>query len=82
MLRAMLVESIILLTSTLYGREYLRKKQVYRVIQKLHAAEPDEEIKEKCVSVVDMLIRDEAGPEITEVQEEEEDEDLVIEEIA
>ncbi|KAG1132689.1 hypothetical protein G6F42_002131 [Rhizopus arrhizus] len=83
LLRAMLVEAIILLTSTQFGREYLRKKQVYRVIQKLHAQESDEEIKEKCISVVDMLIRDEAGPEISEIKEdEEEDEDMVIEEIA
>lgn len=80
----MLVEAVILLTTTRYGREYLRKKQVYRVIQRLHAQEVEEDIKEKCVTIVDMLIRDEEAPEITEIKEqkEEEDEDLIIEEIA
>ncbi|ORE06305.1 DUF383-domain-containing protein [Rhizopus microsporus var. microsporus] len=84
LLRAMLVEAVILLTTTRYGREYLRKKQVYRVIQRLHAQEVEEDIKEKCVTIVDMLIRDEEAPEITEIKEqkEEEDEDLIIEEIA
>ncbi|KAI8984579.1 hypothetical protein BDF20DRAFT_860675 [Mycotypha africana] len=87
-LRAMLLEALLLLTSTRFGREYLRKKQVYRVIQRLHLTETDEEMKDKCVSIVEMLIRDEEGAEIKELkpkedeQEEEEDEDMVIEEIA
>lgn len=80
----MLLESIILLTTTRFGRDYLRKKQVYRVIQRLHAQETDDDIKEQCVTIVDMLIRDEEGAEVTVIkpQEEEEDEDMVIEEIA
>lgn len=77
----MLLESLILLTSTRYGRDYLRAKQVYRVIQRLHLTETDEEMKEQCITIVDMLIRDEDKPEITEVKEDE-DEDMVIEEIA
>lgn len=83
MLRSLLIEALILLTSTRFGREYLRKKQVYRVIQRLHLSETDEDLKEKCVSIVDMLIRDEDGAEITEVkpEKEEEDDDMVIEEI-
>ncbi|KAI8144617.1 hypothetical protein BJV82DRAFT_667817 [Fennellomyces sp. T-0311] len=85
MLRTILLDALILLTHTRFGREYLRQKQVYRVIQRLHAVETDEKVKEKCVAIVDMLIRDEAGPEISEVkakeEEESEDEDMVIEEI-
>lgn len=82
-LRTMLLESLILLTTTRFGREYLRKRQVYRVIQRLHAQETDEELKEKCVTIVDMLIRDEEGAEVSEIKpEEDEDEDMVIEEIA
>lgn len=77
----MLLESLILLTSTLYGRDYLREKQVYRVIQRLDVTETDENMKEQCVTIVDMLIRDEDKPETTE-EKEEEDEDMVIEEIA
>ena len=85
-LRTMLLESIILLTTTRFGREYLRKKQVYRVIQRLHVQETDEDLKEQCVTIVEMLIRDEEGAEVTEVkpkeEEEEDDEDMIIEEIA
>lgn len=77
----MLLESLILLTSTLYGRDYLREKQVYRVIQRLDVTETDENMKEQCVTIVDMLIRDEDKAETTE-EKEEEDEDMVIEEIA
>lgn len=77
----MLLESLILLTSTLYGRDYLREKQVYRVIQRLDVTETDENMKEQCVTIVDMLIRDEDKAEIAD-EKEEEDEDMVIEEIA
>ncbi|KAI8330413.1 hypothetical protein BC941DRAFT_440434 [Chlamydoabsidia padenii] len=80
-LRTILVESLFLLTHTRYGREYLRQKQVYRVIQRLHIQEPDDDIKDKCVDLVQMLVRDEDTAEVTEVPAEEEDEDMVIEEI-
>ncbi|CAO3607323.1 unnamed protein product [Cunninghamella echinulata] len=79
MLRTMLVEALILLTHSRYGREYLRQKQVYRVIQRLHAQETDEDLKEKCVTLVQMLIRDESAAEITELDNDEED--MAIEEI-
>ncbi|KAG1085449.1 hypothetical protein G6F42_021395 [Rhizopus arrhizus] len=84
MLRDMLLESIILLAATRFGRDYLRQKQVYRVIQRLHLQETDDNLKEHCVTIVDLLIRDEEGAEVTEIkpQEEEDDEDMVIEEIA
>lgn len=77
----MLLDSLILLNTTRFGRDYLRQKQVYRVIQRLHIQETDEDIKEQCVTIVDLLIRDEDSPEITKVDKEE-DEDMVIEEIA
>ncbi|KAJ8655716.1 hypothetical protein O0I10_008601 [Lichtheimia ornata] len=82
-LRLLLCESLLLLTHTRFGREYLRQKQVYRVIQRLHAQEKDDKIKEKCEAIVDMLIREEKGAEVSEIkeQEEEDDEDMVIEEI-
>lgn len=82
-MRLLLCESLLLLTHTRFGREYLRQKQVYRVIQRLHAQEKDDKIKEKCEAIVDMLIREEKGAEVSEIkeQEEEDDEDMVIEEI-
>ncbi|OAD81379.1 hypothetical protein PHYBLDRAFT_184601 [Phycomyces blakesleeanus NRRL 1555(-)] len=81
-LRGILCDALLLLTTTRFGRDYLRNKQVYRVIQRLHAQEEDEEIKDKCDAIADMLIRDENGAEITPIDEEKEDDDMVIEEIA
>lgn len=85
----MLCEAILLLTHTRNGRDYLREKQVYRVIQRLHAQENDEKVLDKCQDIVDMLMRDEGEEKIVELEnepakapiEEEEDEDLAIEEI-
>ncbi|GAB5587112.1 Protein hgh1 [Umbelopsis nana] len=89
LLRLMLCEAILLLTHTRNGRDYLREKQVYRVIQRLHAQENDEKVLDKCQDIVDMLMRDEGEEKIVELEnepakapiEEEEDEDLAIEEI-
>jgi beta-galactosidase beta subunit len=85
----MLTEAILLLTTTRNGRDYLREKQVYRVVQRLHAQEKDDKVFDKCQDIVDMLMRDEGEEKIVEIgndtapeiEEEEEDEDLVIEEI-
>jgi CRISPR/Cas system-associated endonuclease/helicase Cas3 len=85
----MLCEAILLLTTTRNARDYLREKQVYRVIQRLHTQENDEKVLDKCQDIVDMLIRDEGEEKIVELEAEtaeapvaeEEDEDLAIEEI-
>ncbi|CEP18518.1 hypothetical protein [Parasitella parasitica] len=83
----LLLDSIILLTSTRFGREYLRNKQVYRVIQRFDLQVTDEDVKSRCVTIVDMLIRNEDSAEILEAkpqmddEDEDEDEDMVIEEI-
>lgn len=85
----MLCEAILLLTTTRNARDYLREKQVYRVIQRLHTQENDEKVLDKCQDIVDMLIRDEGEEKIVELEDdkaeapvaEEEDEDLAIEEI-
>jgi len=90
LLRLMLCESILLLTTTRNARDYLREKQVYRVIQRLHASENDDKVSDKCQDIVDMLMRDEGDEKIVEINEhpdqapvvEDEDEDLAIEEIA
>jgi hypothetical protein len=86
-LKGLLLDSLILLTTTRFGREYLRKKQVYRVVQRFDLPETDDSIKDKCQAIVDMLIRDEDGAEVTELHDEKkeqdsDDEDMVIEEIA
>ncbi|KAG2177101.1 hypothetical protein INT43_007757 [Umbelopsis isabellina] len=92
LLRLMLCEAILLLTHTRNARDYLREKQVYRVVQRLHAQEKDEKVMDKCQDIVDMLMRDEGDEKIVELEDntasekveeeaEAEDEDLAIEEI-
>lgn len=71
-LRVTLLESLVLLTTSRQGRDYLREKKTYPVIQKMHLAEPEEGVKEIAEQIVNMLMRDEA-PEITEIQEDDED---------
>lgn len=79
-LRETLLESLVLLTTTRQGRDYLREKKTYPVIQKMHVAEPEERVQEVAEQVVNMLMRDEAV-EITEIKEDqpEDDEDAITE---
>ncbi|KAK3839890.1 MAG: hypothetical protein J3R72DRAFT_446924 [Linnemannia gamsii] len=72
-LRETLLEGLILLTSTREGRDYLREKKTYPVIQKMHAAETVDEVQEMAERIVNMLMRDERHEreEITEVKEDE-----------
>jgi hypothetical protein len=86
-LKGLLLDALVLLTTTRFGRDYLRDKQVYRVVQRFDIPETDDDIKGKCEMVVDMLIRDEDCVEVTELHDEKkekdsDDEDMVIEEIA
>ncbi|KAF8934017.1 hypothetical protein BGZ47_010558 [Haplosporangium gracile] len=71
-LRETLLEGLILLTSTREGRDYLREKKTYPVIQKMHAAETVDDVQEIAERIVNMLMRDEGG-EITEIKEDNED---------
>ena len=62
------LESILLLSTTNVGREYLRSKSVYPLIRELHKnAEDDEDIVELCYRIVNMLMRGE--PENNQVEE-------------
>ncbi|KAF9183151.1 hypothetical protein BGZ51_004217 [Haplosporangium sp. Z 767] len=67
-LRETLLESLILLTSTRQGRDYLREKKTYPVIQKMHLAEENEHVRDVAEQIVNMLMRDE-GAEIEEIEE-------------
>ncbi|KND01810.1 uncharacterized protein SPPG_03601 [Spizellomyces punctatus DAOM BR117] len=58
-LRLALVEILLLLTTTRQGREILRAKKVYPVVQKLHLQEKDEKVQEAIERLVQMLCRDE-----------------------
>jgi len=74
-LRETLLEGLILLTSTREGREYLREKKTYPVIQKFHLAETEERVQEIAEQIVNMLMRDE-GTEITEIKEDEDEDGI------
>lgn len=59
MLRLIIVETLVLLTSTRFGRDYMRQKQVYSVVRKLHLDEKDDRVAEVIERIVNMLMRDE-----------------------
>ena len=88
-LRLMLVESLLLLCTSLYGRESLRKRGAYIVVREAHLAEPKEEIAEAIVRLVNLLKRDESAESMRETdvnvevstEGDENDDDLVIEEL-
>ncbi|KAF9978443.1 hypothetical protein BGZ73_002339 [Actinomortierella ambigua] len=72
-LRETLLEAIVLLTSTKDGRAYLRAKKTYPVIQKMHLAEESDRVQEIAEQIVQMLMREEAAAEITEIVEDDEE---------
>ncbi|KAJ3085627.1 hypothetical protein HK102_013982 [Quaeritorhiza haematococci] len=59
-LRIILIEILLLFTATRMGRDILRQKKVYPIIQKLDLWEQDETVKDRIYRVVDMIMRDEA----------------------
>ena len=83
-LRLTHIETLLLLCTTLWGRDYLRTHGVYEVVRALHEQDTNEAVSEHVERLVNLLKRDE-GPETTQdlqVDEiEEDDPDLRIEEI-
>lgn len=69
-IRLILVDTLLLLSTTKEGRETLRAKKVYPIIQKLHLTDTSEEVQEAIERLVQLLARDEAyerpSPENTE----------------
>ncbi|KAJ3333479.1 hypothetical protein HDU76_007693, partial [Blyttiomyces sp. JEL0837] len=65
-LRLILIETLLLLTSSRPGRELLRTKRAYPVIRNMHRAEHDEVVMERAERLVNMLMRDEEGEEEAE----------------
>ena len=78
------IETLLLLCTTLWGRDYLRSHGVFDVIRALHEQDTNEAVSEHVERLVNMLKRDE-GPETAQdlqVEEiEEDDPDLCIEEV-
>lgn len=54
------VETLTLLTSTLEGRELMRKVKVYPIVRETHMRVNDEGVQEACDRLVQVLMRDEA----------------------
>lgn len=83
------LETLLLLTTTREGRDRFRSVKVYPIIRELHLQHEDEEVREGCDRVVQIIARDEEGegeeppepPKIQEVEEVEEDEEDQIVEV-
>lgn len=96
-LRLMLVECLLLLCTSLYGRQSLRARGVYVVVREAHLAEHNEEVRgararadqqitEAVVRLVNMLKRDESDASMQEdvdvgAEDGASDDDLIIEEL-
>lgn len=55
------LETLLLLTTQLEGRETLRKIKVYPVVRELHISVEDEDVRESVDRLVQVIMRDEAG---------------------
>lgn len=57
------LETLLLLTSTREGRDVLREQGTYYVVRECHMAVEDEEVRDTCDRLVQVLMRDEEGEE-------------------
>lgn len=83
-LRLMLVECLLLLCTSHYGRESLRKRGAYIVVREAHLAEPKEQITEAIVRLVNLLQREESSESRADAADLVDDaapEDLAVEEL-
>jgi hypothetical protein len=71
------LETILIFTGTREGREALRTRGVYPVVRECHAGVDDEEIRDVCDRIVQIIMRDEPDQEGEKVVEVDEDEELV-----
>ncbi|KAJ6789399.1 hypothetical protein PWT90_00952 [Aphanocladium album] len=74
------LETLLLLTTTRLGRDYLREVNIYPVVRETHSRVNDEEVREACDRLVQVIQRDEEGEgeeldqkRITELLDEEEE---------
>jgi hypothetical protein len=76
------LDTILLLTTTRGGRDVLRNIKVYPIIRETHLHVDDDEVREGCDRIVQVILRDEEGqakeePKVEELEEEDEDEMLI-----
>ncbi|KAI9929794.1 hypothetical protein MW887_001270 [Aspergillus wentii] len=55
------IETLLLLTTTREGREFMRAIQVYPIIRECHLHVDDDDVREACDRLVQVLMRDEEG---------------------
>lgn len=60
------VETLMLLTNSREGRDTMRRIKVYPVIRETHLAVEDDGVRETCERLVQVLMRDEEGEEVSE----------------
>ena len=74
------LETLLLLTSTREGRDLMRNVNVYPIIRECHLHIEDEDVREACDRLVQVLLRDEEGEssEVPKVQEIEDDDDKIV----
>ena len=80
------VETLTILTTTRPGRELMREVKVYPLIRETHLRVEDEDLRDACDRLVQVLARDEAPEEdeggepasrVTEIEDEDDDERIV-----
>lgn len=69
------VETLMLLSSTREGRERLREIKVYPIVRETHSRVNDDDVKDACERLVNVLMRDEegeeSGPRVEELDQDE-----------
>lgn len=78
------LETLLLLTTTREGRDYLRKVKVYPIVRETHLRVQDPEVQEACDRIVQVLMRHEEGEgedEMKRIKEIEADEEEEITEV-
>lgn len=78
------LDTLMLLTTTRPGRDKLREKKVYPIVRELHLQTDDDEVRENCDRLVQVIMRDEEGeesemPEMPKVAEIDDDDDELVE---
>jgi hypothetical protein len=80
------LDTVLLLTTTKAGRDVLKRIKVYPIIREVHLQIEDEDVRESCDRIVQVILRDEdegkEQPKVKEIAaEEEEDEDEMLVEV-
>lgn len=79
------IETLLLLCTTFWGREYLRAHGVYEVVRVLHENETVDKVSEHVERLVNFLKRDEGADtkeesaRIEEIEDEDDEDDMIVE---